>query len=223
VPVRGPVLGSIDDRWYLRLNRITAHSTWLHGPMRLVAADGVVVFVALLGVAFVLARRRNDRTMAAALWAPIGVLLAEALNQPLGRAINEPRPYALHPNAVVLLARGHDFSFPSDHGVMAGAVTAGVFLVSWRLGCVAAAAAAVLAFSRVYVGAHYPGDVVAGLAFGAVVMLLGWLIVRRGLTGLVWRLRDHHRFDGVLGAGIRAAARPATEVPATARRGRGSG
>jgi undecaprenyl-diphosphatase len=47
------------------------------------------------------------------------------------------------------------------------------------------ALAVLMAFARVYVGAHYPLDVVAGLAFGALVTVVGWVVVRRPLTALV--------------------------------------
>ena len=45
-----------------------------------------------------------------------------------------------------------------------------------------------MAASRVYIAAHYPHDVVAGLLLGAAITLLGWLLVRRPLTALVERL-----------------------------------
>jgi undecaprenyl-diphosphatase len=51
-----------------------------------------------------------------------------------------------------------------------------------RLGLFAYVAAALLAFARVYIGAHYPWDVLAGLAFGASVTLLGWLLLRHPRT-----------------------------------------
>ena len=41
-----------------------------------------------------------------------------------------PRPYQTHPWLLVLASRTSDFSFPSDHAVMAGAVAAGLLLVS---------------------------------------------------------------------------------------------
>ena len=73
---------------------------------------------------------------------------------------------------------------------MAGAVAAGLLLVSRRLGLVAAVAALLMAFSRVYIAAHYPWDVLAGLALGAAVAPLGWLLLRRPLTALTGWLRS---------------------------------
>ena len=62
--------------------------------------------------------------------------------------------------------------------------------MSRRLGLVAAAAAVLMAFARVYIAAHYPWDVLAGLALGAAVATLGWLLLRRPLTALTGWLRS---------------------------------
>jgi undecaprenyl-diphosphatase len=86
------------------------------------------------------------------------------------------------PGALVLVDRSPDPAFPSDHAVMAGAVAAGLWLVSRRLGIAAAVAALLMAFTRVYVGAHWPGDVAVGLAFGAAVVVIGHLLSRWPLT-----------------------------------------
>jgi membrane-associated phospholipid phosphatase len=58
-------------------------------------------------------------------------------------------------------------------GWLHGAVAAGSWLASRALGAIAAVAAVLMAFARVYVGVHYPWDVAAGLVFGALVALLG--------------------------------------------------
>ena len=68
---------------------------------------------------------------------------------------------------------------------MAGAAAAGLFLVSRRLGLLALVAALVMAFARVYVGVHFPVDVVAGLALVAVVTVAGWFVVRPLLIRLL--------------------------------------
>jgi membrane-associated phospholipid phosphatase len=171
---------------FLDVNHLARSTPLLHSPLRLFAEYGVVLFAAALLLAWWWARRdRDPRGMAAALWAPVGALLAIALNQPLGNAVHEPRPYAVLPHVLVLVSRSQDFSFPSDHAVMAGAVAAGVLLSHRRLGLVTALAALVMAFARVYVGAHFPLDVVAGLIFGAAVTAAGFLGVRRPLTTVV--------------------------------------
>ncbi len=128
-----------------------------------------------------------------------------ALNQSLVGAFAEARPYTTHPGLLVLATRSSDFSFPSDHAVMAGAAAAALWLVSRVLGALATVAALVMAFSRVYIAAHYPWDVAAGLVFGALVALLGWVLLRTPLTVLTGWLRT------------RPGLRQAFPAPATSR------
>ncbi len=169
------------------INSFALHTPWLHGPLLAYSSFGVVLLAAILLGGWWHARTAsNPAAMAAALWAPIGVLVAVGINQPIVSAVNEARPYATLPHIVVLATRSADPSFPSDHAVMAGAVIAGTFLVTrgW-LAWTAVIAGGLLAFSRVYIAAHYPHDVLAGLILGAAVSLLGYLLLRSPLTAAV--------------------------------------
>ena len=183
---------------FLRVNDFARTSTWLHAPAVAYAKYGLVVFAALILVGVWRRRGDSDRLLAAAIWAGLGTLLAVAVNQPVAALVAETRPYAAHPSALVLIDRTTDWSFPSDHAVMAGAAAVGLFVVSKRLGAVAFAAALLMAATRVYVGAHYPHDVVAGLVLGAAVAGFGWLLLRRPLTWMVHRARSLPVVDRVL-------------------------
>lgn len=184
-------LWSLQATWFLHVNDFAQRTPGLHAPMRLYAEYGVALFAVVLLLAWWWARRGQDpSSMAAALWAPLGALLAIGLNQPLGEAVGESRPYTVFPQALVLVSRSSDFSFPSDHAVMAGAVAAGVILTNRRLGAITAVAAMVLAFARVYVGAHFPFDVIAGVLFGAAVCTVGYLAVRRLIVRAVGGLTN---------------------------------
>ena len=173
---------------FLSVNDFAKATPWLHGPLAVYAGDGIVVFAGLLVAGWWIARRDGDPTrMAAALWALLGTLLAVAVNQPIVALVNEQRPYDALTGILVLATPTTDPGFPSDHATMAGAVAAGLFLVNRKLGAVAALAALLMAFSRVYIAAHYPLDVAAGLLLGAGVTLAGWVLLRRVLIRLVQR------------------------------------
>jgi membrane-associated phospholipid phosphatase len=89
------------------------------------AQYGVVLFALLLLAGWWVARRAG-RGMTAAVWAPVGMLLALAVNQPLVAAAAEARQYTTLHNILVLAAPSTDPSFPSDHATMAGAIAAGL-------------------------------------------------------------------------------------------------
>src|SRR4051812_11329025 len=157
--------------------------------MRLYANDGIVLFALLLLCGFLLARHRRDIAgVATSLWTGAAALIALGLGQLIGNLVSRARPYDTLTNVHLLVHRTTDFSFPSDHATVVGAVAAGLLFVDRRLGIVAAIGATMMAFTRVYVGAHYPFDVLAGLALGAGVAVLGRLLVVPQLSRLVGRI-----------------------------------
>ncbi|MFE2137997.1 bifunctional phosphatase PAP2/diacylglycerol kinase family protein, partial [Streptomyces sp. NPDC059466] len=97
-----------------------------------------------------------------------------------------PRPLLdLVPPIRRLAQQPHTTSFPSGHSASAAAFATGVALESAGHGALVAPFAAAVAFSRVYVGVHYPGDVLAGVAIGvgAAVLTARWWPPRPALPG----------------------------------------
>jgi membrane-associated phospholipid phosphatase len=200
------------DTYLLRIINDFAQATpWLHGAVMAYATYGLIVFAALLLLGWWSARRAaSTALMAAAVWAPLGMLAALGINQPISALVGEPRPYTALPNLLVLAHHTTDPSFPSDHAVMAGAVTAGLLLVSRRLGLLAALAAVLMAVARVYIAAHYPQDVAAGLLIGAVVSLAGFVVVRGWLVSWL-AVAEGTRLRPLLTALPRATSPPPVE------------
>lgn len=182
-------MNRIDASLYRVVNRFADRTSWAHGAAVAEAKYGIVLFALLLLAGWWRARAAGDTdAVAAVLWAGAGCLVALGLNQLLGHGFDRARPYASMPNAHVLISRTSDFSFPSDHAVAVAAVAAGLWLADRALGWVAVVLALLLAASRVYVGAHYPGDVAAGLLVGALVIVVAGLAALPLLRALVHRL-----------------------------------
>ncbi|HKT12456.1 MAG TPA: phosphatase PAP2 family protein [Terriglobia bacterium] len=76
-------------------------------------------------------------------------------------------PYTSNPEKLI-----HWSSFPSDHAVLTFCVVAGLWMVSRRLGMLAAAYGLLTNLARVYSGAHYSTDVAAGLVLGVGMAFL---------------------------------------------------
>jgi undecaprenyl-diphosphatase len=179
----------MDWRLFHWVNAVQQRTTWAHGPLRLYAKVGIVVFPLAIVVAWWVARRERDpRRVAAAAWAGLAALGALVVNQLVGQLVLRPRPYLIHSGVHLLVGRTADFSFPSDHLAVAAAVAAALFLVDRRLGSAAAILAGFMALARVYVGAHYPGDVAGGIVIGVLVALAGWPLAVRVLEPLAARL-----------------------------------
>jgi undecaprenyl-diphosphatase len=87
----------------------------------------------------------------------------ETFNVPAGRQVTMP------------VSR----SFPSGHAASAFAFAASVAADAPQVGLILNAAAAIVAYSRVHTGVHYPGDVIAGSLTGAALAPIAVSAVRR--------------------------------------------
>ncbi|MFF8290766.1 phosphatase PAP2 family protein [Streptomyces sp. NPDC016309] len=110
--------------------------------------------------------------VAGLVWAPLAAGLALLVNIPIRGFVERPRPFKDHQGLEVLVAGKTDFSFVSDHATMAMAIGVGVFVADRRFGFAAIGLALLEGFCRVYMGVHYPTDVVGGFALGTAVALL---------------------------------------------------
>ncbi|MDD3251156.1 MAG: phosphatase PAP2 family protein [Lachnospiraceae bacterium] len=100
----------------------------------------------------------------------------------LKRFIARIRPYEVIPELNLLIEKEKDLSFPSGHTGSAFAMaTVLFFCLPPSLGIAALSFAALMGLTRLYVGAHYPTDVLAGGAIGSVIGTLIFL-----LQGLPW-------------------------------------
>ncbi|MBO4209492.1 phosphatase PAP2 family protein [Micromonospora echinofusca] len=126
---------------------------------------------------------------ALALAAPLGVLLAYGLSEGVKVLLDQERPCRTF-SQLETIARcppTGDWSFPSNHSTIAGATAAAVLLLSRQLGVIAAVIAVLAAFSRTFVGVHYPHDVLVGLLLGATVAGSTVPLLARWVTGPVSR------------------------------------
>ena len=116
--------------------------------------------------------KRGERKAAYLLVA--GSLSAEAVAQLLKALIHRPRPEVFFG-----LLPAETYSFPSGHAFVPAVyfgILAGILATRRRWRAAVVAMAAFLGFSRVYLGYHYPSDVIAGWAL-AVVWLALWAMV----------------------------------------------
>ena len=173
-------------RW---INRLADRTSWAHDLFKANAGYGIVLFAVLLLVAYIDGRQHADLTVvAASVWAACAALVALGAGQIIGGAVDRARPYETMANVHLLVDKTTDFSFPSDHATVAGAVAVGLLFANRRWGIIASGLAIVMAFTRVYVGAHYPGDVLAGLALGGLVATVGWFVIVPLLRRIATRL-----------------------------------
>lgn len=80
---------------------------------------------------------------------------------------HRPRPY-LALGFKPIISPEISYSFPSGHAAVAAAVAAAIFFTNRRWSWWAAGAALLVGLGRVYVGVHWPSDIVAGLAIGVL-------------------------------------------------------
>ena len=124
-------------------------------------------FWILCAVVLLAIPRTRKTGYAAVLSLIFGVIVTNLL---LKNIVARPRPFAEIEALIPLIAKPTDFSFPSGHTTASFAVALVMLrMLPKKIGIPAVVLAALVAFSRLYLGVHYPTDVLAGF----VVALVG--------------------------------------------------
>jgi membrane-associated phospholipid phosphatase len=174
---------SWDASLFRILNQVPAAAASVLTPLsRLFLPAGIIVVVVLILV-YVVARNRSVLPVAAAA-AAAG--LAWALAHVAKAIADRPRPYEVMADAVLRQQPAHGTSFPSSHTAVTLAVA--IALVPFVARPVAAAGigyAVLTGWSRVYLGVHYPLDILGGAGIGmttggVILLALGMLLRRAG-------------------------------------------
>ena len=131
--------------------------------------------VALLATGFI----KKDKNLQNKGWEMVGSLVINTvITQSLKFAVNRDRPFETYPGEVYPYQIDNSASFPSGHTstAFATATTLTLEFKKWYVAVPAYAWAAGVGYSRLYLGEHYPTDVIAGAAVGAGSALLShWL------------------------------------------------
>ncbi|MEU1124189.1 phosphatase PAP2 family protein [Streptomyces sp. NPDC005899] len=168
-----------------------AAPTWFDRVMEFVGEYGIMLGMVLVVLWCWWSVRRRGTTedsvtaVAGLVWAPLAAGIALLVNIPIRGFVERPRPFNDHQGLDVLVEGKDDFSFVSDHATMAMAIAVGLFVANRKFGLAAIALGLLEGFCRVYMGVHYPTDVIGGFALGTAVALLLAPLAMMLLTPLV--------------------------------------
>src|SRR5437763_5822276 len=183
----------MDWRLYHAIYDISLHHHWLGSFFNAVEKASIPFMVVATVALWFLARPGGDRKWKLAAGSGLGAAaVAVVSNQVIHAIWDRPRPYETH-RISHPWSSATDASFPSDHASASLAIAFAVLAFDVVAGAVLLAAAALIAVGRLFIGAHYPGDVAASVLVGAasalVVVRLGRPVIVR-LVALVGRATD---------------------------------
>lgn len=172
---------------------VSLHHHWVGSLFHGVEQASIPLMVVITGVLWFFARPGGDRKWKLACAsgyasAALGYVIAYVIHHVYDRA----RPYEAHAIRHPW-SSSTDASFPSDHTSLSFAIAFAVLAFDTVAGVVFIVVAAIIGVGRLFIGAHYPGDVLAGLAVGLVAALVVLRLLPRfvaWVVGYVERVTD---------------------------------
>lgn len=176
-------ISPFDLHWFHVVNHWATISPALNELGKVLAGDAPEIWAVLLLLFWFWPPLRANRGRRTVVYATVAAVVALAINYVLTHTLPfQPRPFAYLPASEVhlLLHHANDSGFPSDTAAGSFGFAVGFFYARARDGWWALLLAAAIALARVFVGVHWPDDILVGAAVGivaglVVLALRGWL------------------------------------------------
>ncbi|MBT2218016.1 undecaprenyl-diphosphatase [Virgibacillus dakarensis] len=167
-------LSEINVDLFRMVNDLGKQYTYLNPAMSFIA-EYMVFFLAFGVIVYWFTRRKQNRMMV--ICATIAFVIAEFMAEIAGKIHSNNQPFAELPHVNKLIGHAVDNSFPSDHTILFFAFCVTFLLFKKRFGFLWIALALCVGFSRIWVGVHYPGDVVVGATLSLLSAVIAYLVV----------------------------------------------
>jgi undecaprenyl-diphosphatase len=167
-------LTEINVSLFRMVNNLGKDMIFLNPAIKFIAEYLVIMLV--MGIVFYwFSGSKNNRIMV--ICGSFTFLLAEIVGKLAGKLYSNNQPFAELENVNKLMGHEIDNSFPSDHTILFFAFCISFNLFNRKTGLLWVIAAFLVGFSRIWVGVHYPADVIAG----AVISIIAALFVYRAV------------------------------------------
>ena len=176
----------MDWRVYRAIYDVSLHHHWVGSLFSGIETASIPFMVIVTAGLWLLARPGGSSKWKLAATAGLAsAALALAVNKVISSLIwHRDRPYQTHAVSHPW-SSSHDASFPSDHASASFAIAFAVLLLDPLAGAIFLVFALIIAFGRLFIGAHYPGDVGAGFLVGLASALVVAKLLRPAVTSLV--------------------------------------
>ncbi|MDR0271480.1 undecaprenyl-diphosphatase [Paenibacillus sp.] len=160
-------IDQLDYQLFNAINQWGESASFLNPVMRFFAKDAFYLFfVGLLVYWFI--RNEKNRKMVAETF--ISACVGLTVSWVIGHLFYRDRPFAAH-TVNQLIDHAVNASFPSDHALGAFAIATAFVMYRKKDGILWYILAALIAFSRVWTGVHYPTDILGGAIIGILVSI----------------------------------------------------
>lgn len=147
--------------------------------------DNLMIFITSLGnggmiwIAATIALLIPKKTRRAGVMSAVALLGSLIINNNIVKNIvQRPRPFVTFTDLQIIIPTPSEFSFPSGHTSSSFAAAAVFYRhLPKKLGLPSVILAGLIGFSRLYVGVHYPTDVIAGVFMGILLSYLAEFLV----------------------------------------------
>lgn len=160
---------AFNELLFLMINGTPTTPGWLVGTA-LVLADYLIWIIPLILVVMWLSG--DDRQREVAIRSCCVTLLALGANQVIGFIWQHPRPFMIGLGHT-FLQHAPDSSFPSDHATVFSSIAlTALFGRMWRTGCMVLVTGIAVAWARVFLGVHFPLDMIGAVAVSCVAYVI---------------------------------------------------